>query len=94
MDRIWLRVFTLVFAFAVGLHSFSDAVAHSAAKLSIRTLSARPNLVSGGDVLVEIDAPAGTPLNQLTLSLNGKDVTAQLKPVVASSSLEGLITGL
>lgn len=94
MDRIWLRVFTLVFAFAVGLHSFSDAVAHSAAKLSIKTLSARPNLVSGGDVLVEIDAPAGTPLNQLTLSLNGKDVTAQLKPVVASSSLEGLITGL
>ena len=31
------------------------------AALEIRTLSSRPDLVSGGDTLVAIKAPAGTP---------------------------------
>jgi hypothetical protein len=94
MNRAMLSTCALIFAFAIGLNPFNSAAARTIAKLEIKTLSARANFVSGGDVLVEVNAPAGTPLNQLTLTLNGKDVTAQLKPVVASSSLEGLITGL
>ena len=34
----------------------------SRAALEIRTLSSRPDLVSGGDTLVAIKAPAGTPV--------------------------------
>lgn len=94
MNKALLSVFALIFAVAVGLEAFNGAAAQTAAKLAIKTLSARANLVSGGDVLVEVSAPVGTPLDQLTLTLNGKDVTAQLKPDVTSGSLQGVITGL
>jgi hypothetical protein len=71
----------------------SNGLARSA-QLEIKTLSSRPDLVSGGDALVEVKAPAGIPLNQITLTLNGKDVTNQLKPETASGSLRGLVAGL
>ncbi len=38
------------------------------AQLEIKTLSSRPDLVSGGDALIEIKAPAGTQLSQLALT--------------------------
>jgi len=74
----------------------SEATAQTtpSAQLEVKTLSSRPDLVSGGDTLVEIKAPAGTPLNQVTLMLNGKDVTHQLKPDPAGGSLRGLVSGL
>jgi hypothetical protein len=62
--------------------------------LGIRTLSSHPDMVSGGDALVEVIAPAGTKLNQLTLTLNGKDVTGRLKPDAAGGSFRGLIGGM
>lgn len=94
MNKAALSACAVIFIFAVGLNTFTSTAAQNVAKLEIKTLSARAHLVSGGDVLVEVNAPAGTPLNQLMLTLNGKEVTTQLKPVVASSSLQGLITGL
>ena len=63
-------------------------------RLEIRTLSSRPDLVSGGDALVEVRAPAGAQLNQLTLTLNGKDVTSRLKLDAASGGFRGLIGGM
>ncbi|MGH9836320.1 MAG: DUF6351 family protein [Blastocatellia bacterium] len=79
-----------------GLASFGagDAFSQSAAGLEIKTLSSRPDLVSGGDALVEVKAPAGAQLSQLTLTLNGKDVTNQLRPDAASGSFRGLISGM
>ena len=71
----------------LGCFSSSNAFAQSAAKLEIRTLSSRPDLVSGGDALIEVwtlGVP-GVSLSQLTLTLNGKDVTDQL---AASGSFE------
>src|SRR6266567_9524168 len=74
---------TLAIAFlcVLGCFSSSNAFAQSAAKLEIRTLSSRPDLVSGGDALVEVwvAGVAGVSLSQITLTLNGKDVTDQLK---------------
>ena len=74
------------------------ALAQSAAKLEIKTLSSRPDLVSGGDALVEVRVPAGVSLNQLSLTLNGMDVTKQLKQSASSdsaiSSFRGLIGGM
>jgi Tannase-like family of unknown function (DUF6351) len=70
-----------------------DAFSQSAARLEIRTLSSRPDLVSGGDALVEVKAPAGVRLNDLTLTLNGKDVTSRLKLDVAGG-FRGLISGM
>src|SRR5262245_46991171 len=74
------------------------AFAQSEAKLEIKALSSRPDLVSGGDALVEVRAPSGVSLNQLTLTVNGKDVTKQLKQSASSdsaiSSFRGLISGM
>jgi len=70
-----------------------EGLSQSRVPLEIRTLSSRPDLVSGGDALVEIKVPAGTPLNQLTLMLNGKDVTSRLKGD-PTGSYRGLIDGM
>ncbi|HTF37430.1 MAG TPA: DUF6351 family protein, partial [Blastocatellia bacterium] len=63
----------------LGGFSCNNAFAQSATQLEIRTLSSRPRFVSGGDALIEVKAPAGVSLSQITLILNGKDVTDQLK---------------
>ncbi|MFN0124874.1 MAG: DUF6351 family protein [Blastocatellia bacterium] len=68
--------------------------AQPATKLEIRTLSSRPGLVSGGDALIEVRAPAGTQLSQITLTLNGADVSGQLKANGAAGHFQGLISGL
>lgn len=80
-------------AVAVGLIS-SQGFSQTSAKLEIKTLSSRPDLASGGDALIEIKAPAGTQLSQLTLTLNGKDVTEQLKNEPGNGSFRGLINGM
>jgi hypothetical protein len=76
-----------------------NTFAQSGSKLEIRTLSSRPEFVSGGDALVEIKAPAGSSLNQIILTLNGKDVTGQLKDAADARSspyrnFRGLISGM
>jgi hypothetical protein len=64
--------------------------AKPAAGLSIRTLSSRPDMVSGGDALVEVKGGA----KGAKLSLNGKDVTGDLRLDPASHTLRGLVGGL
>ncbi len=66
----------------------------TAAPLEIRALSAKPELVSGGDVLVEIAGPANLTAKNVTVRLNGKDVTASFKPAAESKALVGLLTDL
>ncbi len=94
--RACLRAAIIAFALIGVLAVFivSNGLSQSVTRLEIRTLSSRPDLVSGGDALVEVKAPAGTPLSQLTLTLNGKDVTIQLKDDPATGSFRGLISGL
>ena len=66
----------------------------SAPALEIRTLSARPDLVSGDDVLLEIAGPASLAAKNVTVRLNGKEVTAAFHPSAQSKALIGLVTGL
>jgi hypothetical protein len=87
-----LTIFTIA-VIATGLIG-GKAFSQTSAKLEIKTLSSRPDLVSGGDTLIEVKAPAGTVLNQLTLTLNGKDVTHQLKNEPRDSCFRGVINGL
>ena len=90
----------IVIALVIGWGSQSgNTFAQSAAKLEIRTLSSRPEFVSGGDALVEVKAPTGWSLNEIILTLNGKDVTDQLKDAsdaqsTAYRSFRGLISGM
>src|SRR5258708_25708304 len=60
----------------------------------INTLSAAANLVSGGDVVVEVRAPRHARLSDLVVRLNGQDASAQLRADAAAQRLIGLLTGL
>ena len=62
--------------------------------LDINTLSARPEFVTGGDVLVHIAGPASLTAKNLTVHINGKDVSAAFKPSSGTRGLVGLVTGL
>ena len=95
-DHTAVRALTAL-GIAIGLLASiggTGASSKPAARLEITTLSSRPDLVSGGDALVEVKAPAGTQLSQITLTLNGKDVTGQLKADREPGSFRGLIKGM
>ena len=54
--------------------------ANTAAPLQIHTLSTRPELVTGGDVLLQIAGPANLAAKNLTVRANGRDVSGAFKP--------------
>jgi hypothetical protein len=56
--------------------------------------SPRPDLVTGGDALVQVKPPAAVQLSRLTVRLNGQDVTTQLTADLAGHSLRGLVGGM
>ena len=59
--------------------------------LDIRTISSRPDAVSGGDVLVQVNPPIDSKWNA---QLDGRDVTQAFKAVNGSGTLLALLTGL
>lgn len=61
--------------------------------LSMRAVSSDPALVTGGDVLVEITLPQGTPAADVRVTAGGRDVSAVFKPHSAGTML-GLVSGL
>ena len=77
----------------------STAVSPEGAQLppfnyEIRTLSNRADLVSDGDVLVEVQAPKTVPMDKVKLLLNGVDITASFVGDGATRKFRGLVTGL
>ena len=88
------KILIVVLAVLLGSINLSYTNAQTAAKLEIRTLSSRPDLVSGGDALVEVIAPAGVSLSQLRLTLNGKDVTGLLRENADTRTFRGVIGGM
>ena len=66
-----------------------------AAPLRIVTLSAaKPYLVSGGDVLVRVEADEGVRLTDVVVLLDDEDVTRRFRPDPGRHALLGLVTGL
>jgi len=70
------------------------ATAKSPDDLDIITVSTRPDTVSGGDVLVRINAPPGVGINDLIVLLNGQNITGAFRPEAGRHSLLGLVDGL
>ena len=60
----------------------------------IVVLSTGPEYVSGGDALVWVNVPQTTPLPQVTIELNGENVTDAFKRNPRNKSLLGLVEGL
>ncbi len=65
----------------------------SGAALTVRALSTDADLVTGGDLLVEVAVPRGASLSDVTVAAAGRDVSAAFKPSPART-LVGLVTGL
>jgi len=63
-------------------------------RFRIRTLSSRPQLISGGDALVEISVPRGVRLHEVSAFLNGREVTSAFRLGTAQRALLGVVDGL
>jgi hypothetical protein len=63
-------------------------------EFEIRTLSTRADMVSGSDVVVQVNVPARVRLTDVRVDLNGGDVTDAFRPGRVAQSLVGLVKGL
>jgi hypothetical protein len=86
-----VRLIALVMIWIGLTLSSTDARAQSPQRLRITVLSSpRPDLVSGGDALIEITGSDGIPV---VLTVNGRDADG-LRTDAARQSLVGLVSGL
>lgn len=85
-------------ALALGAAAFAPASRAAKATadhaLEITSVSNRPDKVSGGDVLVAVRVPDGTPTSEVTVALNGADVTRAFWEDPSGRGLWGLVTGM
>lgn len=65
--------------------------AYAGQKVEVRTVSSRPEAVSGGDVLVQVTAPSES---NWTAQLDGRDVTQSFHPAAGSGRLLALLSEL
>jgi hypothetical protein len=72
--QFWVRVTAIAAAAATTV--LLSAAPALGADIGLRVLSNRADLVSGDDALVEVTAPAGTSASDLTLDVDGRDVTS------------------
>jgi hypothetical protein len=87
-----LRVMPIVLS--TMLAGMASAQAAEPAPLELKVLSSRPDLVSGGDALIEIRATGDAKLDGVTLTVNGNDATGGVALDAASKSLRGVVKGL
>src|SRR5882672_8661497 len=89
MNRMKLSFLALGAALLVTAQAGEDP-----SNFEIVTLSNRADLISGGDALVEVRVPKTVPLHQVTLLLNGRDVTATFRTDETARVMRGVLTGL
>ena len=88
------RMAFIAFIFSIFLTTVIGVSPSFAEKLEIVTLSSRSDVVSGGDALVQINVPAQVSLKNVTVELNGKDITGAFWEDPAGHVLIGLVSGL
>ncbi|MDL9999388.1 DUF6351 family protein [Variovorax sp. J22P240] len=71
-----------------------DPTGQTPVELKLTTLSSRPDLVSGGDTLVEVEVPNDLKAADVKVLSNGNDVTAMLEASTDGRKLRGLVSGL
>jgi len=66
----------------------------AAEKLEIHCLSTRPDMLSGGEALVQISMPESPSSGEIAVSLDGRDITKEFRPSNELGGLIGLVKGL
>ena len=64
------------------------------AQLEITTISSKAEFVSGGDVLLQVTGPANLTARNVTVRLNGDDVSRSFRLAADSKSVIGRVSGL
>ena len=90
------RFLAIALALAASLVAFTVWISARAADgpFEITALSTRPEMVSGGDVLVGVTVPEALPLDQAHVTLNGADITPAFHRDLDRHSMTGLVSGL
>ena len=84
---------TAALAVVPALGALTSPASAATKPLTISVLSARADLVSGGDALLRVGVPSGVKPSALRLFLNGKDVTSQFG-LRADGTYAGLLRGM
>jgi hypothetical protein len=71
--------------------AFAD---HNDNQSEIRILSSPPDMVSGGEALVQVKVPRNSSASDVTVTLNGQDITGDFHAGQTADVLVGLVTGL
>ncbi|MBF8301231.1 MAG: hypothetical protein HW394_1601 [Acidobacteria bacterium] len=87
------RLLALGMGFVAALTAWPSAQS-ATGDFQIATVSARPDFVSGGDVLIRIRVPRAVSLDAPQVMLNGADITGVFRRDVPGHALAGLVTGL
>lgn len=77
-----------------GANEAAGSPADPLTKLRVSTVSGLPDRVTGGEALVRIDIPRKIPIRQVSVFLNGREITDVFQPSKAPKRLTGLVTGL
>src|SRR5688572_14175015 len=72
----------------------ASAQTRSAAQIEVRTLSTRPDLVTGGDVLVQLSLPPGIAADSVSVTLNGRDITSAFRAATVPGARVALLRDL
>ena len=88
-----LGILAVLGALTIPVAAQQKAAAAGAA-FEIHALSTRPDLVTGGDVLLQIAGPANLSAKNLIVRVNGKDISGAFKLAADSKALLGLVSGL
>lgn len=97
---IALATAALIASANVAVSAPRDAVPRNGAgspskEFSVSTVSTRADMVTAGNVLVQIDVPRTVPIHQVRVSVDGRDVTeAFADDPRADRTLLGLVDGL
>jgi hypothetical protein len=92
--RFWWGAACVVVAAAI-VAGMSSVFVSAQGAAQVRVLSnPRPDRVSGGDVLIQVDIPAGTSSSDVRVSLNGTDVTSNFRADAGGLTMKGLVTRL
>jgi hypothetical protein len=94
MDGIMRKTIKLLCGCALSIAMFQTSGEAADQKFHITVLSSRPEMVSGGDALVQVAVPPDEALDQAMIRLNGQDVSAMFHSDAGAHALKGLVTGL
>jgi hypothetical protein len=74
--------------------AISVVATNGGGEVVLSALSTDPALVTGGDVLMQVAVPAGTPKGELRVTANAKDVSSAFTPGQQAGTFIGLVQGL